>query len=296
MVDTTQRADYERVAAAIRYLEAHRQEQPSLEELAAHLHLSPFHLQRIFKRWAGISPKRFLQFLTAEHAKRLLAESHSVLDAAYGAGLSGPGRLHDLLVSVEAVTPGEFKARGAGLSIACGRHDTPFGECLLAVTERGICGLFFLGEGGWAEALAELQRRWPEARIVEDAARTQPLADQIFPPGPTGGPRSVNLLVRGTNFQIKVWEALLRIPAGQVTTYGTLARVIGQPRAARAVGSAVAANPIAYLIPCHRVIRQSGLIADYRWGSTRKKAILGWEFARQGASTVEDSPAPAERW
>lgn len=271
-----QHDDYQVIAEAIRYLEANHQAQPSLEELAAHLAISPYHLQRLFKRWAGISPKRFVQFLTVEHAKELLANAHSLLDAAYATGLSGPGRLHDLFVTVEAMTPGEFKQGGRGLVIAYGFHPTPFGECLLAMTERGVCGLTFVNEGGRAVELAALQARWPAAQLVEDEAATGALVQRIFAQQP-GDP--LRLLLAGTNFQLKVWEALLRIPPGSVCTYENVAAAVGQPSAARAVGSAVGANAIAYLIPCHRVIRKSGLVRDYRWGSTRKKAILGWEAA-----------------
>ncbi|CAN5400730.1 methylated-DNA--[protein]-cysteine S-methyltransferase [soil metagenome] len=280
--------DYQRIAEAIRYLETNFREQPDLDGLAAHLGLSPFHLQRLFTRWAGISPKRFIQFLTAEHAKQLLEDSHSVLDATYETGLSSPSRLHDLLIAIEAVTPGEFKNKGAGLQIFYGRHTTPFGECLLAATERGICLLTFLdGEDAWEKALAELQERWQAASIIECPERTQPIVGQIFPAelnvGPSVERRPINLLLRGTNFQIKVWEALLKIPTGAVASYDDVAELIGQPGAARAVGGAVGANNIAYLIPCHRVIRKSGMIQEYRWGPTRKKAMLGWEAAQKMA-------------
>ena len=276
--------DYQLIAAAIAYLETNRLEQPSLDDLAAHLAISPFHLQRLFKRWAGISPKRFLQFLTVEHAKELLAQSHSLLDAAYASGLSGPGRLHDLFVNVEAMTPGEFKGGGQGLTIRYGVHRTPFGDCLLAVTERGVCGLTFVNGGGAAGEIAALRERWPAAHLVEDCAGTATVAARIFAPaGQDVATRQAALLpvlLAGTNFQIKVWEALLRVPPGQVCTYEDIAQSLGQPTAARAVGGAVGANHIAYLIPCHRVIRKSGVIQDYRWGSTRKKAMLGWEAAR----------------
>jgi AraC family transcriptional regulator of adaptative response/methylated-DNA-[protein]-cysteine methyltransferase len=276
--------DYQRVAEAIHYLETNFQEQPDLDAVAAHLHLSPFHLQRLFTRWAGISPKRFLQFLTTEHAKQLLETAHSVLDASYASGLSSPSRLHDLFVSVEAVTPGEFKNKGEGLEITYGRHATPFGDALLATTQRGICKLAFVGEEGWQVLLNELQAQWPEASLLEKAAATQPLIDQIFPSEAGNGQHSLHLLLRGTNFQIKVWEALLRIPAGGASTYEEVAQWIGQPTASRAVGNAIGANPIAYLIPCHRVIRKSGVIQNYRWGATRKKAMLGWESARREVS------------
>lgn len=273
--------DYQRVAEAIRYLEQNYQNQPDLDELAAHLHLSPYHLQRLFTRWAGISPKRFVQFLTTEHAKALLADAHSVLDATYETGLSSPSRLHDLFVALEAMTPGEFKNKGAGLTIFYGRHSTPFGECLLAATERGICMLLFVDENGWDAALQDLQAQWQEAQLVEDAQFTQPFINSIFHTPANNGHRSINVLVKGTNFQIKVWQALLKIPAGTAYSYEDVAQAIGQPSAARAVGGAVGANPIAYLIPCHRVIRKSGVIKEYRWGATRKKAILGWESAQR---------------
>lgn len=273
--------DYQRIAQAIEYLETHYREQPNLEELAAHLSLSPFHLQRLFTRWAGISPKRFVQFLTAEHAKQMLADAHSVLDAAYDAGLSSPSRLHDLFINIEAVTPGEFKNRGAGLQIYYGRHETPFGECLLATTERGVCRLAFLNGGGWEAAVSELQEQWSEAALTEDAQRTAPLIAQIFAADQATEKRAINLLLKGTNFQIKVWEALLQIPAGGAASYADVAQTVGQPQAARAVGSAVGANNVAYLIPCHRVIRKSGAVQEYRWGATRKKAILAWESARR---------------
>ncbi|HXF61727.1 MAG TPA: methylated-DNA--[protein]-cysteine S-methyltransferase [Caldilineaceae bacterium] len=280
-----QAADYALVAQAIAYLEAHFQEQPGLDELAAQLHISPFHLQRVFTRWAGISPKRFLQFLTVNYAKGLLEESRSVLEAAYGAGLSGPGRLHDLFVTLEAVTPGEYKEQGAGLEIAYGRHATPFGEALLAATARGVCALHFLDHGGqgltWDEAILALRLAWPAALLRDDPAATAPLAARIFQTAPGVDPAPLRLLVKGTNFQVKVWSALLRVPMGAVCTYADLAQAIEQPSAARAVGSAVGSNPIAYLIPCHRVIRAGGLVRDYRWGAARKKAMLGWEAARR---------------
>jgi AraC family transcriptional regulator of adaptative response/methylated-DNA-[protein]-cysteine methyltransferase len=279
-------ADYQLIAAAIAYLEDNHRGQPSLEELAEHLAVSPYHLQRLFTRWAGISPKRFVQFLTVEHAKQLLADSHTLLETAYATGLSGPGRLHDLFVGVEAMTPGEFKLGGQGLTIRYGFHATPFGDCLLATTERGICGLTFVGD---EDELSSLQARWPSARLVEDFRGTAEMAQRIFAPGflasrqedlsPSNG-APLRLLLAGTNFQIKVWDALLRIPPGSVCTYEDIALRIGQPSAARAVGGAVGSNAIAYLIPCHRVIRKSGVIRDYRWGSTRKKALLTWESAQ----------------
>lgn len=287
-------SDYQLVAEAIHYLEANRLEQPSLDALAQHLAVSPYHLQRVFKRWAGISPKRFLQFLTVEHAKMLLAASHSVLDAALESGLSGPGRLHDLFVNVEAMTPGEFKLGGAGLTIAYGFHASPFGECLLASTGRGLCGLTFLDGGGRPAEVAALQARWPHAHLVEDTDGTAPTAARIFALPLQSPNHPITLLLAGTNFQLKVWEALLRVPLGSVCTYEEVAAGIGQPSAARAVGGAVGSNAIAYLIPCHRVIRKSGVIQEYRWGSTRKKAMLGWEAAQaERAIPATAYPLPA---
>jgi len=268
--------DGERVERAIRYLEANRCEQPGLSDVAASAGLSEHHFQRLFQRWAGVSPKRFLQFLTAEHARRLLDGSRSVLDAAWDAGLSGPGRLHDLTVNVHALTPGEMKRRGEGVVVRYGFHGSPFGECLLAVTERGICGLAFVVDGGREDALDHLRRRWPMAERRRDDRATRVTAERVFADGQVG----LALDVRGTNFQIRVWEALLRVPEGALTTYAGLARGVGAPKAARAVGSAVARNPISFLIPCHRVIRSTGAFGNYRWGTARKKAIVGWEAAR----------------
>ncbi|HEY2930926.1 MAG TPA: methylated-DNA--[protein]-cysteine S-methyltransferase [Acidobacteriota bacterium] len=267
-------SDYSRIESAIRYIEQNFQQQPSLGEIAGNSGLSPFHFQRLFKRWAGISPKRFLQFLTVEYAKGLLQESRDLLDTAYQAGLSGPGRLHDLFVTIEAVTPAEFKRNGAGLRIRYGFHDSPFGECLLSVTERGICGLSFC-PGERKEALADLRDRWSGAGLIEDAMATRSFAQKIFEPGR----QKVPLFLKGTNFQIKVWEALLRIPSGQVCCYEDLAQAVGQASASRAVGTAVGSNPVAFLVPCHRVIRKSGIVGNYRWGAARKKAMLVWEAA-----------------
>jgi AraC family transcriptional regulator of adaptative response/methylated-DNA-[protein]-cysteine methyltransferase len=274
-------ADYHLVAQAIEYLDQQQTAQPSLEDVAQHIGVSPFHMQRVFTRWAGISPKRFLQYLTLEHAKTLLAESQPVLEAAYAAGLSGPGRLHDLFVTVEAVTPGEYKAQGAGLAIAYGRHHTPFGECLVATTERGVCALSFLNGSGWDGAVADLAARWPGAVLTEQPEVTGVTAQRVFSGVRADADRPLALFLKGTNFQLKVWEALLQIPVGAVSAYADVARLAGSPQASRAVGNAVAGNNIAYLIPCHRVIRSSGAVSSYRWGATRKRAILGWEAAQQ---------------
>ncbi|RPH62641.1 MAG: methylated-DNA--[protein]-cysteine S-methyltransferase [Chloroflexi bacterium] len=265
--------DYQRIEQAIQYLEKNYQYQPELREIAESIGLSEYHFQRLFTRWVGISPKRFLQFLTKEGAKDLLRRS-SVLNATYSVGLSSPGRLHDLFVTTEAVTPGEYKARGAGLTIRYGFHPTPFGECLLGVTERGICHLGFV-QGSPETALANLKSDWKDAGLLEDAAGTGPLIAPIFSLGLSPAP--VALFLSGSNFQLKVWEALLRVPQGSVTTYEQIAAQIGQPKAARAVGTAVGHNPVAVLIPCHRVIRKMGEFGNYRYGPARKKAMLGWE-------------------
>jgi len=278
-------ADYARVERAIRFLEEHAERRPSLAEIARSAGLSPAHFQRLFSRWAGISPKRFLQFLAKEHVVGLLRRSASVLDAAYEAGLSGPGRLHDLIVSAEAATPGEVASGGRGVAIAWGFRPTPFGECLLGITPRGICHLSFAGPGGRRSALADLGRRWPRATLREDRALAARIAGRIFAGPGRGGLR---LHLAGTNFQLKVWEALLRIPSGAATTYGDIARRIGRPSAARAVAGAVAANPVAWLIPCHRVLRSVGTLGGYRWGIKRKRAMLGWEAAR--SPHAESSP------
>ncbi len=273
--------DYERVERAILYLDRHRSEQPALEEVAAEAGLSPFHFQRLFRRWAGTTPKRFLQALTVDHAKRLLRQSTSVLDATFEVGLSGPSRLHDHFVSLEAVTPGEFKSRGAGLRILHGVHPSPFGPMLLAATERGICSLSFVGGRDVAAEVEALVRDWRGASLTEDGKATRALAERIF----EGGGR-LPLLVRGTNFQVQVWRALLSVPAGSLVTYGELARAVGRPRAPRAAAGAVAANRIAYVIPCHRVIRSLGEPGGYRWGPTRKRAMIARESAGPARAAV----------
>ncbi len=272
--------DYARVELAIDFLEKNVRRQPSLEDVAAAAGLSEFHFQRLFSRWVGISPKRFLQYLTKEHAKKLLEASENVLDAAYESGLSGPGRLHDLFVSCEAVTPGEYKSGGAGLDIAYGFHPSPFGTCLLAASPRGICGLSFLGNGkDEAVAVSALVRHWPAARLSERPDTTAPLVGRVFSlPGPRE-PGPLHLHVRGTNFQIQVWQALVKIPLGRAVSYEDIARHIGLEKGARAVGNAVGDNPIPFLIPCHRVLRKAGEFGNYGEGPSRKKAILGWESA-----------------
>ena len=272
--------DYLRIEQAILYLENHYQDQPSLEQVASNIGLSEFHFQRLFTRWAGVSPKRFLQFLTKESAKELLSRSENLLETTHQVGLSSLGRLHDLFVTTEAVTPGEFKTGGEGVTIRYGLHASPFGKCLVAVTERGICHLGFVQSSEGA-AIDNLVADWKNARMVEDSKSTAPLVSAIFDAAP-GTPLHVHL--RGTNFQLKVWEALLQVPAGSVTTYEGLAQRIGQPSASRAVGSAVGHNPIAVLIPCHRVIRKVGDFGNYRYGALRKKALLAREFMTTSAA------------
>jgi AraC family transcriptional regulator, regulatory protein of adaptative response / methylated-DNA-[protein]-cysteine methyltransferase len=278
-----QETDYRRIERAIRYLQENFLGQPSLGEVARRIGLSEYHFQRLFTRWAGISPKRFLQFLTAEHAKDLLRNTPTVLDAAFDAGLSGPGRLHDLTVRVYGATPGELKTEGEGLTIRYGVQASPFGECFLAATEKGICALSF-PPGRQAEAAIGLLRtQWRKANLVEDRKITKALADRIFLPSRRRDVPTLNVFVRGTNFQIRVWEALLRIPRGYAASYEDIANRVDTPGAARAVGNAVGANPVAILIPCHRVLRKTGAFGGYGGGPARKKAILAWEAASRMA-------------
>jgi AraC family transcriptional regulator, regulatory protein of adaptative response / methylated-DNA-[protein]-cysteine methyltransferase len=273
--------DYRRIEQAITYLEAHFQEQPDLDEIAGAVHLSKYHFQRLFKRWAGVSPTQFLQALTLDYAKERLAANHSVLDAALDAGLSGPGRLHDLFITHEAVTPGQYKHGGAELAIRFGSHPTPFGRCLLAVTDRGICALRFVDDE--ATTLAELQQEWPGAHWLADQAGTAPLVRRIFDPSGVPDGRPFHLYLQGTNFQIQVWRALLAVPRSALVSYQDVAAYLGRPQAGRAVGAAVARNPIGYLIPCHRVINKGGQAHRYRWGAARKKAMIGYEAVASAA-------------
>jgi AraC family transcriptional regulator of adaptative response/methylated-DNA-[protein]-cysteine methyltransferase len=270
--------DYLRIEQAILYLENHYKDQPALEDIASNIGLSEYHFQRLFTRWAGVSPKRFLQFLTKEGAKSLLANSENLLDTTHQVGLSSLGRLHDLFVTAEAVTPGEYKSRGAGVTIRYGIHPTPFGKCLIATTDRGICHLSFV-QTGEGEAIDSLVTDWNQAKMIEDYKSTVTLIEPIFDLRYNHRGKPLNVHLRGTNFQLKVWEALLQIPAGEVTTYAGLAARIGNPGATRAVGTAVGHNPIAVLIPCHRVIRKVGDFGNYRYGALRKKALLAREFA-----------------
>ncbi|OGO66399.1 MAG: 6-O-methylguanine DNA methyltransferase, partial [Chloroflexi bacterium RBG_19FT_COMBO_47_9] len=259
MITYTQLSDdYARIEQVINYLEKNAYRQPSLNEIADRVHLSEYHFQRLFTRWVGISPKRFLQFITKEHAKQLLAKSTSIMEAAYQVGLSSPGRLHDLFITWEAVTPGEYKLRGNGLTISYGFHPTPFGEILLGSTDRGICNLSFVLPDDRLEALNVLHKNWPKARLVENPSITQPLIARIFQPASPSADSPLSLYLSGSNFQLKVWEALLRIPSGNVVSYRDVASYLRSPKASRAVGNALANNPVAVLIPCHRVISSLG--------------------------------------
>ena len=284
--------DYARIEAAIRFLQAHAVEQPGLEQVAAAIHMSPYHFQRLFTRWAGVSPKQFLRCLTIDHAKRALGASGDLLDATYDAGLSGPGRLHDLFVTLEAITPGEFKQQGEMLTINWGMHTGPFGNFVIAMTDRGICGLEFVDGNDPAGALQRIRATLPGADFFRSDTATAAMAKAIFSEGGGKPDKPLRLWLKGTNFQISVWRALLRIDSGQLTTYGQIARAVGRPKAARAVGTALGANPIAFLIPCHRVIRATGLFdTDYRWGTTRKLALIGTEAARTETRNEESGRA-----
>ncbi|MGD9511984.1 MAG: methylated-DNA--[protein]-cysteine S-methyltransferase [Geminicoccaceae bacterium] len=271
--------DYDRVERAIRFIADNRLEQPSLEEVADAMGLSPFHAQRLFTRWAGVSPKRFLGLLTLQHAKSLLRGEESVLGAAYEVGLSGGSRLHDLFVSLEAITPGEYKAMGEGLVLRWGVHETPFGPALIVASERGLARLDFLEGRRLDEALDEARADWPLSRFVEDPEATRHQAAAAF--GAGGEEAPLRLFAKGTPFQIQVWRALLKVPQGATVAYGDLAAELGRPRATRAVGRACGANRIGVLIPCHRVIRETGALGGYQWGIERKQAVLAWETARR---------------
>ncbi len=278
--------DYYRIEKAICFIDENFKNQPTLKEMAEAAGISRFHFQRIFQRWAGISPKKFLQFLTKEYAKQLLKESN-LLETSYEAGLSGPGRLHDLFVTCEGMSPGEYKDGGQGLKIDYGFHPTPFGEAFMALTDRGICGLSFINEPDAEKTIKKFQQDWSKAKLNFNQARVKDHIESIFPSAIKSKKTSIKLLCRGTNFQIKVWEALLRIPSGCVVTYKTVAEGIQCPKAVRAVGNAIGRNPIAYLIPCHRVIRGAGHFGGYRWGMSRKKAILALEAKKHNAGTVD---------
>lgn len=291
--------DYERIAFVIRYLDEHRTEQPDLATLADCVGLSPFHFHRLFSDWAAITPKEFLQCLTLSHARKLLRQGKSVLDASIVSGLSGPGRLHDLCIKLEAASPGEMKSGGEGWSIAFGFADSPFGSCLVGESPRGICHLAFVKSEQGQEELAALQQKWPQASLHRDDVAASRLLGQVFErSGRSRNRPNLRAFVQGTAFQVRVWRALLHLQPGTLISYGQLATVLGKPTAARAVGTAVGQNTLAYLIPCHRVIRETGVISDYRWGRERKRAMVAWESApgfnsgtfRSASSESHDSP------
>ena len=273
--------DYHLVEKAIDYIESHYEEQPALVDIAASVNLSEFHFQRLFSRWVGISPKRFLQYLTKEYAKKLLDESKNLLDVTFDTGLSSPGRLHDLFIHCEAVTPGEYKKKGKGLEITYGFTFSPFGTCMIAHTHRGICALKFVKEQGRNALSQQLGKEWPKAVLIRDDSRVQDLAQSVFPFDLQPAQTPLHLYIKGTNFQIKVWEALTRIPFGKTVSYQDIARHIGHPNSNRAVGTAIGKNPIPFLIPCHRVIKKMGAFGNYGEGKSRKKALIGWEAAKR---------------
>ena len=277
---TSHADDYALVAEAVRFISDHWTEQPSLEEIAASMGLSPGHCQKLFKRWCGLSPKEFTQALTLDHAKQMLRGAATVLETAHEVGLSGGGRLHDLFVTYEAMTPGDYKKRGEGLEIRYGFHGTPFGTALIMLTARGVCGLAFVDEADGfsrAEALADMTSRWPAATYIEDPGATAPVVPQIFDVADWNTHDRIKLVLIGTDFEVRVWQALLRIPMGRSVSYTDIASHLGRPTASRAVGSAVGRNPLSFIVPCHRVLRNDGTLGGYHWGLTRKRALIGWE-------------------
>jgi AraC family transcriptional regulator of adaptative response/methylated-DNA-[protein]-cysteine methyltransferase len=274
---------YEKIAAAIAYIHANHTEQPSLDEIAAAVHLSPYHFQRLFTEWAGVSPKKFLQYISLQHAKGLLAKDYTVEQATFETGLSGTSRLHDMFVNLEAMTPGEYRNGGEALTIRYHFMDTAFGPMLAAATEKGVCSIGFADDR--AAALEDLRRQWPQAKFLEEESPFISSVKEYFnemeqDTAKAKNEKAIRLHVKATPFQLKVWEALLKVPAGQVATYARIATQISHPKAARAVGTAVGDNPVAFLIPCHRVIKSTGILGGYHWGPVRKTAILGWESAR----------------
>ena len=277
-------ADYEIVRRAIGHIRGHWREQPEIESIADAAGVTPTELHHLFRRWAGLTPKAFLQALTLDGARRLLRDSASVLDATYEVGLSGPSRLHDLFVTHEAMSPGEWKSGGEGLTMRFGFHLSPFGNALIMATDRGLAGVAFADPGQEAAALTDMKRRWPRANYVEDMARTVSLARRIFDSKQWRVQQPLRVVLIGTDWEVRVWEALLQIPMGRLTTYSGLAGKVSNPAAARAVGAAVGKNPIAFVVPCHRVIGKAGELTGYHWGITRKRAMLGWEAGQVTAA------------
>ena len=277
-------ADYDVVRRAIGHIRGHWREQPEIEAIAEAAGVTPTELHHLFRRWAGLTPKAFLQALTLDGARQLLRDSASVLDATYEVGLSGPGRLHDLFVTHEAMSPGEWKTGGEGLTIRFGFHPSPFGSALVMATERGLAGLAFADPGEEPAALADMKRRWPRATYVEDSARTAVVAKRIFDPSQWQESQPLRVVLIGTDWEVRVWETLMQIPMGRLTTYSDIASKIRKPAAARAVGAAVGKNPVSFVVPCHRVVGKSGDLTGYHWGITRKRAMLGWEAGQVGAA------------
>jgi len=277
---TPDSSDYEIVRRVIEKISLDYREQPGLDALADELGETPTSLQKLFTRWAGLSPKAFLQAVTLDHARRLLDEGLPLLDTAYEVGMSGPGRLHDLFVTHEAMSPGDYKTRGAGLTIRYGYHLSPFGIALVMVTDRGLAGLSFCDPGGERAALDDMSGRWPNASYIEDMAATMPYAERIFDPARWRAEEPLRVVLIGTDFQVRVWEALLRIPMNCARSYSAIAAEIGAPKASRAVGAAIGANPVSFVVPCHRALGKSGALTGYHWGLTRKRAILGWEWGK----------------
>lgn len=272
------KSDYQRIAQAIDFINANAKQQPSLEEIAGHLHLSPFHFQRLFSQWAGVTPKKYLQILTVDRAKQLLAQSKSLLDVSDSVGLSSSSRLHDHFVQLEAASPGEFKAGGADMEIQYSVAGSPFGDVFIAVTPRGVCKLSFLSNN-IDQHIADLHGQWPNARLIKQISETTKMVEALFA-GEQNIKEPLSLYVRGTNFQVNVWRALLQIEPGCINSYGQVATAVGRPKASRAVGTAIGSNPVGFFIPCHRVLQQNGKIGGYLWGETRKHAIHAWESAR----------------
>jgi AraC family transcriptional regulator of adaptative response/methylated-DNA-[protein]-cysteine methyltransferase len=270
-------ADYDVVRRAIAFIRGNWREQPEIDAMADAAGVTPTELHHLFRRWAGLTPKAFLQALTIDAARRMLRDSASVLDAAYEVGLSGPGRLHDLFVTHEAMSPGEWKAGGERLTLTYGFHASPFGIAVVMATPRGLAGLGFADPGEEKKTLDDLRSRWPKATYVEDTAATAPLAQRIFDPELWRPDRPLRVVMIGTDFEVRVWETLLAIPMGRAATYSGIAAKLGNPKASRAVGAAVGKNPVCFVVPCHRVIGKSGDLTGYHWGLTRKRAIIGWE-------------------
>jgi AraC family transcriptional regulator, regulatory protein of adaptative response / methylated-DNA-[protein]-cysteine methyltransferase len=276
--------DYAVVRRAIGFITEHWRAQPEVEAIAHAVGVTPDDLHHLFRRWAGLTPKAFLQALTLDHARALLRDSASVLDAAYEVGLSGPGRLHDLFVTHEAMSPGEWKSGGDGMTLRYGFHPSPFGQALVIVSARGLAGLAFADAGKEHATLADMQRRWPKATYLEDHARTAAIARRIFDPLSWRPEQPLRVVLIGTDFEVRVWETLLTIPLGKASTYSQVAKKLGRPSAARAVGAAVGRNPLAFVVPCHRVLGKSGDLTGYHWGRTRKHAMLGWEAGKVGTA------------